>query len=104
VMFINVPIGLVIILLAHVSFLSRHATVDALTSRAPRWSRADSRPWIYGFIRIAEHGNDLDHRRILRAQWSRCLVSFVRVERTRVQPLLPMRLVTDRLRGRPISP
>jgi hypothetical protein len=27
------------------------------------------------------------------------LFSFVRVERTRVQPLLPMRLVTDRLRG-----
>jgi predicted MFS family arabinose efflux permease len=53
---------------------------------------------IYGFIRIAEHGaaSITAASFILSAV---LLFSFVRVERTRVQPLLPMRLITDRLRG-----
>lgn len=53
---------------------------------------------IYGFIRIGEHAG----RAMTLGSFALSLlllVSFVRVERRRTQPLLPMRIVTDRLRG-----
>lgn len=98
VMFINVPIGIAIIALAprFVPEPPRNGgTLDVTGAALVTGGLASL---IYGFIRIAEHGS----RTMTLGSFVLSLVllaSFVRVERRRTQPLLPMHIVTDRLRG-----
>ena len=98
VMFINVPIGLAIILLAPRFVPEPPRNGGRLDVAGAALVTGGLATLIYGFIRIAEHGTGS----ITAGSFALSVVllfSFVRVERTRVQPLLPMRLVTDRLRG-----
>jgi EmrB/QacA subfamily drug resistance transporter len=98
VMFINVPIGLAIILLAPRFVPEPPRNGGRLDVAGAALVTGGLATLIYGFIRIAEHGTGA----MTAASFALSVVllfSFVRVERTRVQPLLPLRLVTDRLRG-----
>jgi predicted MFS family arabinose efflux permease len=97
-MFINVPIGLAIILLAPRFVPEPPRNGGRLDVAGAALVTGGLATLIYGFIRIAEHGTSS----LTAASFVLSVVllfSFVRVERARVQPLLPMRLVTDRLRG-----
>ncbi len=98
VMFINVPIGIAIIALAprFVPEPPRNGgTLDVTGAALVTGGLASL---IYGFIRIAEHsGPSVTLASFLLSLV--LLISFVRVERRRKQPLLPMHIVTDRLRG-----
>ncbi len=98
VMFINVPIGLAIILLAPRFVPEPPRNGGRLDVAGAALVTGGLATLIYGFIRIAEHGTGT-MTAVSFALSVVLLFSFVRVERTRVQPLLPMRLVTDRLRG-----
>lgn len=97
-MFINVPIGIAIILLAprYVTEPARNGGRLDLAGAALVTGGLAS--LIYAFIRLAEQGST----------WVTAgsfilsvvlLISLVHFERSRPQPLLPMSLLTDRLRG-----
>ena len=98
VLFINVPIGLAIIALAPRYVPEPARNGGRLDLAGATLVTGGLAGLIYGFIRLAEHGS----KGVTAAVFGLSLVllgAFVRVERRQVQPLLPMRLVTDRLRG-----
>ncbi len=98
VMFINVPIGLAIIVLAPRFVPEPARNGGRLDVAGAALVTGGLATLIYSFIRIAEHGAAA----ITAASFVLSVIllfGFVLVERTRVQPLLPMRLITDRLRG-----
>jgi EmrB/QacA subfamily drug resistance transporter len=98
VMFINVPIGLAIILLAPRFVPEPPRNGGRLDVAGAALVTGGLGTLIYGFIRLAEHGS----RSVTLSSFilsALFLTSFVHVEKRRAQPLLPMRLLTDRLRG-----
>ena len=98
VMFINVPIGIAIILLAPRFVPEPPRNGGRLDVAGAALVTGGLASLIYGFIRLAEHGS----RSVTLSSFALSallLFSFVRVEQRRTQPLLPMRLLTDRLRG-----
>src|SRR5665213_3089056 len=98
VLFINVPIGIAIILLAPRFVAEPPRNGGRLDVAGAALVTGGLGSLIYAFIRIAEHGN----RSVTLSSFALSvvlLVSFVHVEKRRSQPLLPMRLLTDRLRG-----
>ncbi len=98
VMFINVPIGIAIILLAPRFVPEPPRNGGRLDVAGAALVTGGLASLIYGFIRLAEHGS----RSVTLGSFvlsAVLLTSFVHVEKRRAQPLLPMRLLTDRLRG-----
>jgi EmrB/QacA subfamily drug resistance transporter len=98
VMFINVPIGIAIILLAPRFVPEPPRNGGRLDVAGAALVTSGLASLIYGFIRLAEHGS----RSVTLSSFvlsAVLLTSFVRVQQRRAQPLLPMRLLTDRLRG-----
>ena len=98
VMFINVPIGLAIILLAPRFVPEPPRNGGRLDVVGAALVTGGLASLIYGFIRLAEHGS----RSVTLSSFvlsAVLLTSFVHVQKRRAQPLLPMRLLTDRLRG-----
>ena len=98
VLFINVPIGLAIIALAPRFVPEPARTGGRLDLAGAALVTGGLGTLIYGFIRLAEHGS----KSITVSSFissAVLLTSFVQVERRQSQPLLPMRLLTDRLRG-----
>jgi EmrB/QacA subfamily drug resistance transporter len=98
VMFINVPIGIAIILLAPRFVPEPPKNGGRLDIAGAALVTGGLASLIYGFIRLAEHGSTS----VTVGSFFLSVVllfSFVRVERTRVQPLLPLRLLTDPVRG-----
>ncbi|MGB8197596.1 MAG: MFS transporter [Acidimicrobiales bacterium] len=98
VLFINVPIGIAIILLAPRFVPEPPRNGGRLDVAGAALVTGGLGSLIYGFIRLAEHGS----RSVTLSSFALSallLFSFVQVERRRAQPLLPMRLLTDRLRG-----
>ena len=98
VMFINVPIGIAIIVLAPRFVPEPPRNGGRLDVAGAALVTGGLGSLIYGFIRLAEHGS----RSVTLSSFvlsAALLFSFVQVERRRTQPLLPMRLLTDRLRG-----
>ena len=98
VLFINVPIGLAIIALAPRFVPEAPRNGGRLDLAGAALVTGGLGSLIYGFIRLAEHGSTS----ITIASFvlsTVLLTSFVHVECHQSQPLLPMRLLTDRLRG-----
>jgi EmrB/QacA subfamily drug resistance transporter len=98
VMFINVPIGLAIIFLAPRFVPEPPRNGGRLDVAGAALVTGGLGTLIYGFIRLAEHGS----RSVTFSSFvlsAVLITSFVHVEKRRAQPLLPMRLLTDRLRG-----
>jgi EmrB/QacA subfamily drug resistance transporter len=98
VMFINVPIGLAIIFLAPRFVPEPPRNGGRLDVAGAALVTGGLGTLIYGFIRLAEHGS----RSVTLSSFvlsAVLITSFVHVEKRRAQPLLPMRLLTDRLRG-----
>jgi EmrB/QacA subfamily drug resistance transporter len=98
VMFINVPIGLAIIFLAPRFVPEPPRNGGRLDIAGAALVTGGLASLIYGFIRLAEHGS----RSVTLTSFvlsALLLFTFVQVEKRRAQPLLPMRLLTDRLRG-----
>jgi EmrB/QacA subfamily drug resistance transporter len=98
ILFINVPIGIAIIALAP-RFVAEPARGGGrLDVAGAALSTGGLGALIYGFIRLAEGGSGA----VTIASFAlsvALLASFVILEGRRRQPLLPMRLVTHRLRG-----
>ena len=98
VLFINVPIGIAIIALAPRFVPEPPRNGGRLDIVGAGLVTAGLASLIYGFIRLAERAS----ANVTLATFIASVVllaSFVQVERRQVQPLLPMRLLTDRLRG-----
>ena len=98
VLFINVPIGVAIIALAPRYVPEPARNGGRLDLAGATLVTGGLAGLIYGFIRLAEHGS----RGVTATVFGFSVVllwAFVRVERRQSQPLLPMHLVTDRLRG-----
>ena len=98
VLFINVPIGIVIIALAPRYVPEPPRNGGRLDVAGAALVTSGLASLIYAFIRLAEHAN----ARITVVWFALSVISlsaFVAVERRQVQPLLPIRLVTDRLRA-----
>jgi EmrB/QacA subfamily drug resistance transporter len=98
VLFINVPIGLAIIALAPRFVPEPPRNGGRLDVAGAALVTGGLASLIYAFIRLAEHGS----ANVTVASFALSVVllaAFVRVERRQRQPLLPMRLLTDRLRG-----
>jgi EmrB/QacA subfamily drug resistance transporter len=98
VMFINVPIGLAIILLAPRFVPEPPRNGGRLDVAGAALVTGGLGSLIYGFIQLAEHGS----RSVTLSSFALSavlLTTFVHVEKRRAQPLLPLRLLTDRLRG-----
>ena len=98
VLFINVPIGIVIVALAPRFVPEPPRNGGRLDVGGAVLVTGGLASLIYAFIRLAERGSTSVTIAIF-ALSAVLLASFVLVERRQRQPLLPMRLVTDRLRG-----
>ncbi len=98
VLFINVPIGVAIIALAPRYVPEPPRNGGGLDLAGATLVTGGLTSLIYGFIRLAEHGSTGVTATVF-ALSVVLLAAFVRVEHRQSQPLLPMRLVTDRLRG-----
>ena len=98
VLFINVPIGIVIVALAPRFVPEPPRNGGRLDVGGAVLVTGGLASLIYAFIRLAERGSTSVTIAIF-ALSAVLLTSFVLVERRQRQPLLPMRLVTDRLRG-----
>lgn len=98
VLFINVPIGLAIMALTprYVTEPPRNGGRLDVTGAVLATSGLGA--VIYAFIRLAERGGTTATAACFVAG-AALIVSFVAVERRRADPLLPIHLVTDRLRG-----
>jgi EmrB/QacA subfamily drug resistance transporter len=97
-LFINVPIGLAIIVLAPRFVPEPPRNGGRLDVAGAALATLGLGGVIYAFIRLAEKGS----AGITAASFvvgALLLAAFVLVERRRSQPLLPIRLITDRLRG-----
>lgn len=98
VLFINVPIGIAIIALAPRFVPEPPRNGGRLDVVGAALVTGGLASLIYAFIRLGAHGR-IDVTTGLFALSVALLAAFVRVERRHPQPLLPMRLLTDRLRG-----
>jgi EmrB/QacA subfamily drug resistance transporter len=98
VLFINVPIGIAIVALAPIFVPEPPKNGGRLDVGGAALVTGGLASLIYAFIRLAERGsaNVTIGLFVLSVV---LLTSFVFVEQRQVQPLLPLRLVTDRLRG-----
>ncbi len=98
VLFINVPIGIAIIALAPIFVPEPPKNGGRLDVGGAALVTGGLASLIYAFIRLAERGstNITIGLFVLSVV---LLTSFVFVEQRQTQPLLPMRIVTDRLRG-----
>jgi EmrB/QacA subfamily drug resistance transporter len=98
VLFINVPIGLAIIALAPRFVPEPPRNGGRLDVAGAALVTGGLAGVIYAFIRLAEQGStDVSVASFVAG--ALLLAAFVLVERRRAQPLMPMRLLTDRLRG-----
>jgi EmrB/QacA subfamily drug resistance transporter len=98
VLFINVPIGIAIIALAPRFVPEPPRNGGRLDVAGAALVTSGLAGVIYAFIRLAERGS----AGITVASFvagATLLAAFVLVERRRAEPLMPMRLLTDRLRG-----
>lgn len=98
VLFINVPIGLAIIALAPRFVPEPPRNGGRLDVAGAALVTAGLGGVIYAFIRLAEKGSAGVTATSFVAG-ALLLASFVLVERRRAQPLMPIRLLADRLRG-----
>ena len=98
VLFINVPIGIAIIALAPFFVPEPPKNGGRLDVGGAALVTGGLASLIYAFIRLAERGSS-SVTIALFVLSALLLTSFVFVEQRQTQPLLPMRLVTDRLRG-----
>ncbi|MGH9020905.1 MAG: MFS transporter [Acidimicrobiales bacterium] len=98
VLFINVPIGIAIIALAPRYVAEPPRNGGRLDVAGAALATGGLASLIYSFIRLAEGGSHAITATTF-ALSAVLVASFVAVERRREQPLLPMRLVTHRLRG-----
>ena len=98
VLFINVPIGIAIIAMAPFFVPEPPKNGGRLDVGGAALVTAGLASLIYAFIRLAERGSSSVTVAIFVLS-AVLLTSFVFVEQRQRQPLLPMRLVTDRLRG-----
>jgi EmrB/QacA subfamily drug resistance transporter len=98
VLFINVPIGIAIVALAPIFVPEPPKNGGRLDVGGAALVTGGLASLIYAFIRLAERGstNITVGLFVLSVV---LLTSFVFVEQRQTQPLLPMRIVTDRLRG-----
>jgi EmrB/QacA subfamily drug resistance transporter len=98
VLFINVPIGIAIILLAPRYVPEPPRNGGRLDVAGAALVTGGLAGVIYAFIRLAERGSfNITAESLLLGVV--LLTAFVVVERARTQPLMPMRLLTDHLRG-----
>jgi EmrB/QacA subfamily drug resistance transporter len=98
VLFINVPIGLAIIALAPRFVPQPPRNGGRLDVAGALLVTTGLTGVIYAFIRLAERGSaNLTVASFVAG--ALLLAAFVLVERRRAQPLLPLRLLTDRVRG-----
>jgi EmrB/QacA subfamily drug resistance transporter len=98
VLFINVPIGVAVLILAPRYVPEPPRNGGRLDVAGASLVTAGLGAVIYSFIRLAEHGSGAVTAASLLAG-AALIVAFVVVERRVEQPLVPMRLLTDRLRG-----
>lgn len=98
VFFINVPIGIAIVLLAPRLVAEPPRNGGKLDVAGAVLVTGGLAGVIYAFIRLAERGNGAVSA-VSFAAGAVLLAAFVAVERRRDQPLMPIRLLTDRLRG-----
>jgi EmrB/QacA subfamily drug resistance transporter len=98
VLFINVPIGIAIILLAPRYVPEPPRNGGRLDVAGAALVTGGLAGVIYAFIRLAERGSfNLTAESLIAGLV--LLTAFVFVERARREPLMPMRLLTDRVRG-----
>jgi EmrB/QacA subfamily drug resistance transporter len=98
VLFINVPIGIAIICLAPRFVPEPPRNGGRLDLAGAAFATSGLAGVIYAFIRLAERGST----NVTVASFvagAVLLVGFVLVEQRRPQPLMPLRLLTDRTRG-----
>ncbi len=98
VFFINVPIGIVIIALAPRVIPEPPRNGGHLDVAGAVLATSGLAGVIYAFIRLAERGSTMGTV-VSFVAGAVLLTAFVIVERRRAEPLLPIRLITDRLRG-----
>jgi EmrB/QacA subfamily drug resistance transporter len=98
VLFINVPIGVAIILLAPRFIPEPPRNGGRIDLAGGLLATSAIGTLIYGFIRIAESGSAGVTAGVFVLS-AALLVSFVLVESRTARPLMPIRLLTDRLRG-----
>lgn len=98
VLFINVPIGVAVLILAPRYVPEPPRNGGRLDVAGAALVTAGLGAVIYSFIRLAEHGSLRVTAGSLLAG-AALIAGFVVVERRVEQPLVPMRLLTDRLRG-----
>lgn len=98
VLFINVPIGIAIVFLAPIFVPEPPKNGGRLDVGGAALVTGGLASLIYAFIRLAERGS-MNVTVALFVLSAVLLTSFVLVEQRQRQPLLPMRLVTGRLRG-----
>ncbi|HET7014177.1 MAG TPA: MFS transporter [Streptosporangiaceae bacterium] len=99
VLFINVPIGLVVVLLAPRFVPEPPSHEGRLDLAGGLLSTAGLALLIYGFIWIAEGGSNAAIMAGLFAAAAILLALFVTVEARRSSPVMPLGLVLDRTRG-----
>jgi EmrB/QacA subfamily drug resistance transporter len=98
VLFINVPIGIAIILLAPRYVPEPQRNGGRLDVAGAALVTGGLAGVIYGFIRLAERGSfNVTAESLIGGLV--LLTAFVFVERARREPLMPMRLLTDHVRG-----
>lgn len=98
VLFINVPIGVAVLILAPRYVPEPPRNGGRLDVAGAALVTAGLGAVIYSFIRLAEHGSLRVTAGSLLAGVA-LIAGFLVVERRVEQPLVPMRLLTDRLRG-----
>ena len=105
-LFINVPIGLVLICAgAALPARDRAAAAAASTSPGALTSTLGMTALVYGFVRAAVDGwGDRVTLASFAAGARCCSPSFVRIERRAEQPITPLRLFASRERSAPTSP
>lgn len=99
VLFINVPIGLAIIVLAPRFIVEPPRRAGRLDLPGALLSTAGLASLIYGFIRIAGHAANTTVTAALFVAAAVLLGSFVAVEARSASPLVPLHLVANRTRG-----
>lgn len=98
VLFINVPIGITIIALAPRFVPEPPRNGGRLDAMGAALVTGGLGTLIYGFIRLAQHSNQFVTLALFGVSVV-LFVTFVRYESHQSQPLVPMRLLTDRRRG-----
>jgi EmrB/QacA subfamily drug resistance transporter len=99
VLFINVPIGLAVIVLAPRFVVEPPRRAGRLDLPGALLSTAGLASLIYGFIRVAGHAGNAGVTAALFVASAVLLGSFVAVEARSRSPLVPLQLVANRTRG-----